>query len=821
MLQKLIFTLLISLSVSSLYAQRVSPSRSVDIYKKLQTFNTLPRVLYMAAHPDDENTGLLSYLTQHEHIRTGYLSLTRGDGGQNLLGSELGAALGLIRTYELLEARKLDGAEQFFTRAIDFGFSKNPEDTFKQWNIDSVTADAVWVIRKFRPDIIICRFPPTSAAGHGQHSASAIIAERAFKAAGDPSQFPEQLAYVKPYQPRTLLWNTFRFGGKNTTSEEQFHIQAGQYDPLLGLGYGELAGISRSLHKSQGAGTPSVAGINTEYFESVAGNQPVESLWDGLDLTWAETDRKAFAQEVSQIIHDYDFKAPEKSIPALLKLRRSLSSWEPSTLKSDKLKALDAIILDCSGLLAELFTESPEAIPGAILPFKLQIVARSETPVKVRSIHWFTGEQTPNLALNRDELTEIKKEIKIPENSPVSAPYWMRLPASNPGLYSVPSDTLIGRPDFSEVPAITLTLQIAEQTFIISLPLSYKYLDPVRGDVIEPLRIVPEVDLQLNQTLFFSGPGRSLRLPVQLKSHTPVEGTLQLLHAGQVLKSHSLSLNPDTAYAMSFTLEPEDLQALGEAQLEVRFQTRKKTYNKGQALIQYAHLPSLQYFKNTRIKIIPLDIQSVPQRVGYLPGAGDLIPKFLELAGIEVQSLTQEDLTHPQRLNQLDAIITGVRIANKDARFRSWMPALLAYVKQGGTLLMQYNTSNHLITETLGPYPFTLSRDRVTEEDARVTLLNPQASLLQYPFKISEADFKGWVQERGLYFASQWDKYYKTLFSMHDTGEQPQEGALLYTPYGKGMYIYTGISFFRQLPAGNPGAIKLFLNLLSARQDEK
>lgn len=306
-------------------AQQVRPSKSSDIYREIKTLKHLPKVLYLAAHPDDENTGLLSWLINDQNVETGYLSLTRGDGGQNLLGTEQGAALGLIRTHELLEARKLDGAQQFFTRAIDFGFSKNTTDTFKQWDENSIIADVVWVIRKFRPDVIICRFPPTAAAGHGQHAASAVVAEKAFKLAGDKTAFPDQLKYVNAWQPKRVLWNTFRFGGVNTTAENQLKVTVGQYDAQLGMGYGELAGLSRSLHKSQGAGTQSVAGIRTEYFAHVTGEPAKATLFDGVVKTWTSEGNADIDLALDKIISAFNFNNPDLSLPALLVLRKR--SW--------------------------------------------------------------------------------------------------------------------------------------------------------------------------------------------------------------------------------------------------------------------------------------------------------------------------------------------------------------------------------------------------------------------------------------------------------------------------------------------------------------
>jgi LmbE family N-acetylglucosaminyl deacetylase len=799
------------------YSQQVRPATSATIYNELKMLKQLPRVLYLAAHPDDENTGLLSWLVNDQHVETAYLSLTRGDGGQNLIGSEQGAALGLIRTYELLEARKLDGAKQFFTRAIDFGFSKNPEDTFKQWDIDSITSDVVWIIRKFKPDLIICRFPPTGAAGHGQHSGSAIIAEKAFKAAADNNYFPEQLNLVDVWQAKRLLWNTVRFGSTNTTSDDQFKVIAGQFDPLLGMGYGELAGLSRSLHQSQGAGTPSIAGVRTEYFNPVAGSPFHSSLFDGLNRNWTDINQANIDETIAKIIENFNFVRPDLSLPALLELRKSFREVNDNDLKERKLASLDQIILSSIGFMAEMVTNKDEAVVGEQLDFHLNTIGRSEKSIIIKKINWLANEENVEIRLANDSLYTFRKSLKIPEDTPPSEPYWLKNSPSTASLYNVMDQDLIGRPAKPSPLQILLSLKIEDEEFEVQVPLSFKKLDPIKGDVVESLRIVPAINVQFNQALYFIKDASSLPVSINLRAKGNINnGTLKIRNGTNILFSKpsiSLSHSADTNIQVSIPLDK--IKQIQGNQLEAEFEHANQIYDKDKHLMEYGHLPSLQYFTTATAKVIDDDLDVKITKVGYVQGAGDLIPDFLRLAGLEVTFLQASDFSDMSKLALYDAIITGVRALNAEKRMDRWMPLLNQYVKNGGTLIMQFNTLQDLATKIYGPYPFTIGRGRVTEEDSEVKFLKPQHRILNYPNKISSADFNGWVQERGLYFPSLWDDHYEPLFEMHDSGEQALKGATLYAQYGKGHYIYSPLAFFRQLPAGNTGAAKLFFNMLS------
>lgn len=821
MFKRLTTILFLGFSVIFCSAQQFRPAKSSDIFRELKTLQHIPKVLYLAAHPDDENTGLLSWLVNEENVETAYLSLTRGDGGQNLLGTEQGAALGLIRTHELLEARKLDGAQQFFTRAIDFGFSKNTDDTFKQWDADSITADVVWAIRKFRPDVIICRFPPTAAAGHGQHAASAVVAEKAFKAAGDKNMFPNQLKYVSVWQPKRLLWNTFRFGSVNTTAENQLKITVGQYDAQLGMGYGELAGLSRSLHKSQGAGTQSIAGIRSEYFTHYAGEPAKTSLFDGLAKNWASKGIPEIDLVLSKIVLAFNFNKPDLSLPALLAVRKKIALLKDVNLKKDKLKSIDNIILSCAGFMGEVVTNQSEAVAGDNYNFRLNLISRA-TDVVVEKINWLNTSESINRNLSNDSLITFENKIQIPNNASLTEPYWMEKPSKNPATFSVTNDTLIGLPEAESPLMVKLFLKIGSERFEVNLPLSYKKLDPVKGDVVEPLRIVPAVEIKFAESVYFANDKEDLTVKLRIRANKDViNGKVILKFVNELVQSVTVDHVDLKASEISNISVPISKEILAKIKLnrsvvQASLVTEMGQYNKSQQLIQYAHLPVLQYFVPATAWLLKGDIKVMAKKIGYIPGAGDLIPEFLRQAGLQVDVLVETEILNPAKLASYDALVTGVRVINTEKKIKNWQVALRSYVENGGTIVMQYNTTQDMALQDFGVYPFNIGGKRVTEENAEVKILNPELRLLNYPNKITTEDFKGWVQERGAYFPDKWDKNYEPLFEMHDTGEEPLQGSTLYAKYGKGNFIYTPLAFFRQLPAANVGAARLFFNFISA-----
>ncbi len=814
------FTVLVfSLAGEKALSQQVRPASSDKIYNEIASLRHLVNVLYVAAHPDDENTRLLAWLVNDQHIRTAYLSLTRGDGGQNILGSEQSEALGLIRTHELIEARKLDGAEQYFSRAIDFGFSKTHEETFRHWPEYLLTYDAVWVMRKFRPDVVICRFPPNTMAGHGQHAASAIIAAKAFKVTGDKMQYTEHLKYFPSWQPKRLLLNTYKFGDRNTTAEDQFKLGVGQYLPGFGEGCGELAGRSRSIHKSQGAGTPSVPGVQTEYFKLVDGDSLKTSFFDGIDITWNRVGRGDIENDLKQVEDRFDFRRPDASIPALLAVRGKVAGIADEYWRKQKLAEIDRVILDCSGFMAEVYAKQPEAVRGATLPFTLRVIARSQTPVVLSSIKWGNGDTATNMILSVDTLHTFEHAISIPANEPFTQPYWLSRPHADKDMFAIAHDTLLGQPETPNELNATLMLRIGGVDMAVKVPLSYKKLDPVKGDIVEQLRIVPDASVSFNNALLVAKPDGSVQAEVRIHTFKDIKDATLTVAGSKTtvatIKGLNFSASTDTIIPISISPQVSAQQGGDDFYLTAEVAAGGQTYNKSQHLIQYNHLPTLQYFTDPYAKVLRSNWKCTAKRIGYIEGAGDFIPALLRQAGLEVDVLKDGDMAGAANLKKYDAIITGIRAVNVEKRMAYWLPVLMQYVQNGGTLVMQYNTLQDMATTKIGPYPLTLSGDRVTEEDAKMEFTDSTSRLLNYPNKITDKDFEGWVQERGLYFAKKWDDKYKTLFSMHDAGEQPLTGGTLYTKYGKGNYVYTSLSFSRQLPAGNKGAIRLLMNMIS------
>lgn len=808
---------MLSISGTALYAQQFRPMSSTQIYDKVQQLNVLGTVMYMAAHPDDENTRLISYLVHHDHIRTVYLSLTRGDGGQNILGNEQGSTLGLIRTHELLEARKIDGAEQLFTHVIDFGYTKSPEETFKFWNREQLIQDVTAAFQQYKPDVIICRFPTTGEGGHGQHTVSAIIAGDVFKRIEEQKTSGKGPADL--WQPTRLLFNSFRFGDRNTTSEDQFKLPINQYESLLGEGYGEMAGRSRSVHKSQGAGTPQSVGITNEYFKLIAGKPVSTSLYDNIDLSWNRVGRKEIGAAIQQLISNFAFVDPSRNIPALLAIRKQIETVKDPFWKAQKLQEIDEIILSASGIMAEALTDNPDATPGSRIPLTLNLISRSQTPVTVTHIALQQEGNSVQAPLNMafDSLYKIPVPATISNNEALTEPYWLQQSAQT-GAYQYDA-AYAGAPEGANKLVVSVGAQIGGQPFSFSVPVSYKVLDPVRGDVVERLHIVPAVSVEPYHTLFVFEKDKPQQTFIKLKTFKDISSAaLKVSYGAQALTTLQLgALKAGTDTLIPVTVPTTALQAAGtDSYIAFSVTADGKTYDRGRHMIRYTHIPELQYFTDARMKVVRKDWQVAIKKVGYIEGAGDYVDAVLNLCGLNVERIPAGAVNNQGYLDNFEAIVIGIRAYNTQSQISSWMPALMRYVEQGGTLIVQYNTNQNLMTTKFGPYPFKISRDRVTEEDAKVTFTDPASPLLLFPNKIGTQDFDNWVQERGVYYPSDWDAHYKTMLSMHDTGEKPLDGAILQAAYGKGQFIYTSLAFFRQLPAGNTGAIRLMMNLLSA-----
>ena len=821
MFRKLVAAFLIfNFSFLIVNAQAPKSYTSSEILLQLKKLNVLGSVLYIAAHPDDENTRLLSYLANEKLYRTGYLSLTRGDGGQNLIGDEQGVDLGLIRTQELLSARRIDGAEQFFSRAFDFGYSKSPEEAMRFWGHDKILSDVVWVIRKFRPDVIITRFPTTGEGGHGHHTASAILAGEAFDAAADPTKFPEQLKQgVTVWQAKRLLWNTFNFGSTNTTRDDQFKIECGDYNPVLGKSYGEIAAASRSQHKSQGFGVPAQRGSVIEYFRTIKGTAPANDLMDNVDITWGRTKDVVMSAAINSIIGKFDVLHPEKSIPALAVLYKKVEKVQDEYWRKQKLDALSELIQNCSGLFLDATTNTQYAVQGDSL--KISFVVNNRLGVNIKNADVFLN----NDYVIFDRLQKNTNSVKdytmfISPAAKPTQPYWLENPMDK-GSFNVTDQQQIGKGQ-SDPFSVVFSMEIDGTEFKFTKPVRYKHTDPVKGELYQPLTILPKIELNYNADVFLGINNRPVDIGTQVKSNLATASAITVTK--QTSQKITDSNNPYTFKSdaanmvnhesSTFNFTGVDSDYVEEIKLQA--DNGGQVYHQYRKNIEYDHIPSIVYFHEAAAKLSKIDLRTEGHLAGYIPGAGDKIPEALQVMGYKVVTLKQADI-NATNLKQFDVIITGVRAYNTNEWMNDAYDELMKYVNDGGVLFVQYNTSNQIgpVRAKISPYPFNISRNRITDEEAKVNFLIPDHPALNYPNKITEKDFDGWIQERSIYHAENTDTAYKKILSMKDPGEKEHDGSLIIANYGKGRFVYSGLVFFRELPAGVPGAYRLFANLIA------
>jgi LmbE family N-acetylglucosaminyl deacetylase len=826
---QLILCLMALMQVLTTRAQTPASYSSSEIYQQIKKLKVLGSVLYIAAHPDDENTRLLSYLAKERLYRTGYLSLTRGDGGQNLIGDEQGIELGLIRTQELLAARRVDGAEQFFSRAYDFGFSKSTEEALSLWDKEKVLADAVWVIRQFQPDVIITRFPPDSRAGHGHHSASAVIARLAFEAAADPKKFPEQFAFgVKPWQAKRILWNTFNFGGNNTTSNDQLKIDVGGYNAMLGKSYGEISAESRSQHKSQGFGVPAARGASTEFFSFTAGEPASTDIMDGVGTNWSRVQPAGiYENEIDLLLKEFNPEHPEKSVKGLIALYKNISTLADGYWKSQKLRELQDIIARCNGLWLEATANTEFAVQGDSI--RLSIVAnnRQGANITLNSIKVDVLDEAVNKELLPNQNFSINRPLYVFANKPVSQPYWLEKKMTT-GSFVVNDQNLIGRPESLPAYSVTFNLSIDGVNLSYTRPVQYKFTDPVKGELYRPLTIVPPATVTTGPDIIVFRQQQKQQAELTVKvtankdfNHYKASITNRIKNNSESRNDSAFNVNKGLSKNYGFTIGNANMKDIVQdnAQVFVDLKNGKAEQPAWLHLvsINYDHIPPIHYYYQDNAKILNLDLKTAGRKVGYIDGAGDKVAYALEQMGYEVSILKEKDL-FAANLTQFDAIITGIRAYNVHDFLKTKYDVLMEYVKNGGNLIVQYNTNNNLSALKGGgisPYPFNITRNRVTDETAKVNFLLPNHPVLNYPNKITEKDFEGWIQERGIYFADQMDAAFQSPLSMADPNEQDQKGSLIIADYGKGKFVYTGLVFFRELPAGVPGAYRLMANIIA------
>ena len=826
---KLIITI-VSLFLSVNATTQQWPSGKILLHlKKLQVNAT---VLYIAAHPDDENTRLIAYLANERLYNTAYLSLTRGDGGQNLIGSEQGEELGLIRTQELLAARRIDGALQYFSSAYDFGYSKTSEETFNIWNKQQTLADVVWIIRSLKPDVIITRFPEDTRAGHGHHAASAILAREAYFAAADPNQFPQQLQQgVTIWQAKRIIWNTFNFGSvaSNTTNNTQLKLNVGGYNTLLGKSYGELAAESRSQHKSQGFGVPSQRGTQYEYFLPIAGDTMITDIMDGINVQ-EQKNSSAFTQNnntqpnsplVQKLIDSFDIQHPEKSIPLLIALKKTVTNLSTEKNRNAFTQKINTLIIQCIGLYTEASTNTATAVQGDSLAIQLVVNSRLQSGIILKNIFYDTLKLCNTYTLTKNENTIINKKIFIPNSKPVSQPYWLKN-SRTLGNFNLASYNNLLQPDGS-YEQLQFVIEIMGELLILPVTLQYKHTDPVLGELFQPLYITPTVNVNATSAVVLQAqlPVNPYTISITANKNLPLNTyniignttTCDTLYRDGIVTD---SLQKNKAINVAITKHPSS-QPVCNKQLSYSLYNMqdKIIANTTTKIIQYNHIPTIVYQSTPTVKFVTEKINIKSTQVAYIAGAGDKLPEALTQLGYKVTILTQNEI-NIANLSKYKAIITGVRAYNTQEWLGSVYDTLMQYIAQGGNLIVQYNTNN-VINGTkvkIAPFPFTISRNRITNEKATVTYTNPNEIVFTKPNLITPAEFTNWVQERSVYEATEFADNYRSVITMNDDKEAATSGSLIIAPYQKGNFVYCSLALFRQLPAGVTGAYKLLANLV-------
>lgn len=818
------------------FAQAPERWTSGDIYEGIQKLNFLGSALYVAAHPDDENTRFIAYLANEKKANVAYLSVTRGDGGQNLIGPEIAELLGLIRTQELLAARRVDGGNQMFTRANDFGYSKHPDETLRIWNKDAVLSDVVWAIRKWQPDVVINRFDHNSAGEtHGHHTSSAILSMEAFELAGKKNVYPEQLNYVDTWQPKRLFFNTsWWFYGSPDAFEKAdksdlMSVDVGVYYPIKGKSNNEIAAESRSMHKCQGFGSVGTRGSEMEYLKILKGDLPKgkSDVFEGINTTWTRVQGGApIGKLLAEVEAEFKYEDPAASVPKLLQAYKLIKALPDGYWKRVKQAEIEDIIQACMGLFVESITEAYSATPGQDIMVQTEVTNRAPVELELQSIEFLPAGKTEMLnktiAFNEPAISEYK--VNVPADIDYTTPYWLRKDWEL-GMYTVDNQQLRGLPETPRPFKIRFNFLVEGEPMSIAKEIVHKHRDPVKAEVYRPFEITPPVFANIAGKAYIFSNEAPQTVEVLLKSgEENVSGSIRLQHPdGWKVKPESIDFQlklKGEEKLVRFELYPSEAQS--EGQVKAITTVNGKDYDQEVIIIDYDHIPTQTVLSEANARVVKIDLKKAGNRIGYLMGAGDEIPASLEQIGYDVTLLENGDIS-TENLKRFDAVILGVRAYNTVDRMRFYQPKLMEYVKNGGTMIVQYNTNRGLVLpmEEVAPYPMQISRDRVTVEEAEVRFLKPEHPVLNFPNKITEKDFDGWVQERGLYFPDEWSEEFDAVLSCNDPDEPARDGGLLVAKYGEGYYIYTGYSWFRELPAGVPGAFRLFANLISIGKEPK
>lgn len=803
------------------------------LVRRLKRVESGIRVLHVAAHPDDEDSALLAWLSLGQGARVTYLSLTRGEGGQNLIGPEQGAELGVLRTSELLAARRLDGAQQLFGRMIDFGFSKSPEECFEKWGKENVVEDIVRAIRLTRPHIIICRFQGTSQDGHGQHQASAIAAREAFDKAADPNYLPDTVKVgLNSWQAVS-----FYLGSFDTSDLNALRIDTGDYDPIAGRSFAAIGYRGRSQHRSQDMGmieyeTPM---RESAYFleKPAHGNhRPSKDLFSGIKIEHRELREKVGG------IYNLPNVASDPGV-ASDRIKAALKLWrEQAPEDIEAICDLEHALAISLGIRTEAFSKTGHLKYAEELEVICNVLVPQADWLTAFDWHIFTSEDIEAIVDREKQKSSFQPFGKNPilqgfyklsvTNNVPSVPYFMG-DRTEGFLYARTAGMNTAMP--FEVPSAIaqLLLEVDMVPLVLRLPVEVRTADPAFGEIREDLQIVPVISGRFENPVMVMNkraPDAGDAIKIHVTASKEFEGKLSLKTNSKSIASNDISLKAGQETAISFPISamPElDSNFNAPMELALLAQTAEGTqpiYDVRK--LDYRHIRPRYLTVPARAELHGLDV-ALPAdfSVGYVPGAKDAVAQTLDQLGLELTVLHEGDLASAE-LSKFDAIVLGARVYEVRSDLAANNIRLMEYVEQGGTLVVQYNQYDYA-DQNLAPRPIKMRRphDRVTDEDAKITLLKPEHPIFNSPNKIVESDFEDWVQERGLYFCFEWDAAYEPLMSCADPPEQQQKGGMLYLPLGKGHFFYTGYSFFRQIPAGHEGAIKLFVNMISMGQDRE
>ncbi|MFA7445001.1 MAG: PIG-L family deacetylase [Flavobacteriaceae bacterium] len=813
---KLFLLLFIS---ANLFAQQPQKLSSNEIYHEIQKLNFLGSVLYVAAHPDDENTKLISYFGNEVKANSAYISLTRGDGGQNLIGAEMGELLGVIRTQELLKARSVDGGKQFFSRAYDFGFSKVPEETFEIWDKQQVLEDLVQCIRDFRPDVIINRFDHrTPGTTHGHHTASAILSLEAFDIVKNEKNAPRRLFY------NTSPW-AFPSQEAFEKADKSNHVilDANVFYPILGKSNGEISALSRSQHRCQGFGATGTRGSENEYLELIKGDLPKgqKDIFEGINTTWTRIpEGKQIGEILEKVEKNFNFQNPSVHLEELIKAYLLIEKIQDNYWKNQKSEHIKNIILACSGLYLEAVASSESVTKSEKFDLNFEVVNRSNSTIILQEISIFDKKLPKNEKLQNNKAIRFsEKNISVPSNMEYSNPYWLKNERTK-GMFVVEDQKLRNLPQTENDFPVTFVLNIEGTPIDFTKNIVYKFNSPENGETYRPFVVLPDVVVSFANNVLVFADDKAKEISVKVKA-------LQDNSKGEV------SVEVPKGWTISPKEIPFEISKKGEeslvkfslvppsnpenATLNIIAKTNGKTYNQELIEIDYDHIPKQSVLKPATAKAVRLDLKKSKQHIAYLMGATDEIPQGLEQIGYNVKLISVNDMT-AENLAAFETVIIGIRAYNTIPELKLKGKILNNYVKNGGTVIMQYITTGYRGKPTdlsdFAPYTLKIGRERVTDENAKVSFVNPTHKVLSYPNKINENDFNDWIQERGLYFGAEWSKEFEPVFSMNDKNESEKEGSLLIAKHGKGHFVYTGISFFRQIPNGTDGAYRLLVNLI-------